>query len=107
MARVHTATERRRYNYSVRRCRHRGSLGLRAKRILQIAMVLVPGAEHEQEYEYDYDALFRWREDEQIEKAFHFSAYRIGSTNPASRNPASLSRQESHSPHASPFDVGS
>jgi hypothetical protein len=42
--------------------------------VLEVAMMLVPGAEHEQEYEDDYEALF-WRgEDKQIRKPFHFSA---------------------------------
>jgi hypothetical protein len=37
-------------------------------------VVLVPGAEHEQEHEHDYEAVFGWREDEEIEKSFHYSA---------------------------------
>jgi hypothetical protein len=57
-----------------RRCRHRRSLGLRGNGVLQIAVVLVPGAEHEQEDEHDYEALFGRRENKQIEEPFHFSA---------------------------------
>jgi hypothetical protein len=38
---------------------------------LKIAVVFVPGAEHEQEHEHDYDALLGRGENEQTEKAFH------------------------------------
>jgi len=48
--------------------------GLETRLALRVAVMFVPGAEHEQEHEDDDDALLGWGKNEEAEEAFHFCA---------------------------------